>query len=85
MEFNTKADKNVLVDAVCGLAILGDDVALALGSDVVMVDDLVRRFQVGIDTEQWEAYIWDGGYIRDVRKGNLCGVTTVTTPVDSWV
>lgn len=43
MEFNTKAVTNVLVDAVCELARLGDDVALALG-DVVVVDDLVRRF-----------------------------------------
>ena len=44
MAFNTKADKNVLVDAVVELAILVGDLEVELGCDVVVVDDLVRIF-----------------------------------------
>jgi len=45
MAFNTKAVTNVLVDAVSELVILdASAVALALACDVVVVDDLVKRF-----------------------------------------
>ena len=40
MAFNTKAVTNVLVEAVCELAIFDADVLVALGCDVVVVDDL---------------------------------------------
>jgi hypothetical protein len=62
MEFNTKAVTNVLVDAVCELARLGGDVALALACDVVVVDDLVRGLsKLELDSEEWKTYIWDDG------------------------
>lgn len=83
MAFNTKAVTNVLVEAVCELAIFDADVLVALGCDVVVVDDLGENNLSWNRDRGMENVHLGWGYKRDAREGNLCGVTTVTTPVDS--